>query len=176
MYSASIVGNDSTITQQLTLTPCHFLTGSCKPRESPTSRIVWFPVRHRPSLFRFLGKFPVKRVRDFILIAPLGVGGTILYKGKYSYFLDSGYKLFVVRSDNKNRVSPNATFDSLAYGYLSKTHLDVKADIREGHYVRDLLHSTETTLHLAYPLCTTNKNIRQLQRLLMNFYATKFIL
>jgi len=96
----------------------------------------------------------------------LGIGGSIIYSAKTNYLLDTGYKIY-------RQVLTNGTqkkFDSFSKGYVTKNHFEVENELAEGKIINDILHSTETLLHLSHTMCTTNKEIRQLQRWLLTSF------
>ena len=165
LYPASLQGDDRYIHQQLTQTNCYYSNFTCIPVESPLTQIIWPNVTHRFSLYHKLGVYPIKRIRDFVLIPQLGIGGSILYRTFSTLLLDTGYKIYIRKTRNST-----PRFDTMAYGYLKKAHMNVRADLTEGKFVQDMIHNTETLLHLAHTTCNTNKEIRQLQRWLLSSF------
>ena len=169
-YNAALYGSDKFIHQKITQSVCKYQSFTCVPREKvyAQSIITWFPVKHRFALFRYLGKYGVKRIQDFVYIPALAIGGSITLQHALSMLLDTGYKLY--QEHHTHRPPPNSTFEAVAEGYVTKSHFDVQNDLAEGNIGKDLLHTTETILHLAKSLCQNNKEMRQLQRWLVTTF------
>lgn len=165
-YPASLFGQDRFVHQQVTQTVCNYDDFSCKPQEDKSSILYWFPKKHRFSLYRSLGSHSVKRVHDFVLIPSIGIGGSILYSSFKTLLLDTGYKVVVPSPKNSSKND----FDTETQAYLSKAAFNVRDDLAEGKMVQELMHSTETLLHLSHHTCTLNKEIRSLQRWLLTSF------
>ena len=169
-YTATLQGDNPHIQQTLTVSQCNYYSFYCTPNEQPLSTIVWRSSKHTFTVFTNRGIFPVKQINNFFLIPALGIGGTTIKETGTppAYLLDTGYQVI---QKNKGTFHVPLSFTNYSQQYVKHTKSNTQRDLGQGRVAQQFIHEHEIVTQLAHSLCLANKELRQLQRWILNSFA-----
>ena len=104
-YMGELVDTNPVIHQDVTNSICNYKYRFCRPVERTKSILTW---NYRPlsiNVFHGLGFFNVTKIDNYILIAKLGIGGSIIRNVSGTYLLDVGYVVSRINIRNMAKVS-----------------------------------------------------------------------
>ena len=104
-YMGELVDSNPVIHQDVTNSICNYKYRFCRPIERAKSILTW---NYRPlsiSVFHNLGFFNATKIDNYILIAKLGIGVSIIRNVSGTYLLDIGYLVSRINIRGKAKVS-----------------------------------------------------------------------
>ena len=199
-----LVDSNPVINQDVTSSICNYKYRFCRPVERSKSILTW---NYRPlsiSIFHNLGFFNVTKIDNYILIAPLGIGGSVIRNVSGTYLLDMGYLVSCTqnRDTTKNskrhkykgiqkarqdfyamrkyqnqssKVTILEHFFNFSRDYVENTKSNVQRSLGEGRLTSEIILLNEMIRSLANLQCKTMGHITKLQQLLLQNFLTSYL-
>ena len=168
-YQGELVGDDQLIHQDITHSTCFYRNQSCVPKELPNTILAWTSVKHSFNTFRFIGRYLIHRISDFVLIPKLSFGGSITNDQGLFLQLDNGFLLTRQRSTSH----AYSHFLHTAKTYLQNAKPSLQTGILSAHITSILEMQKRNMTHSWEKLCEQQTHLLKIQHWpILNFPET----
>ena len=165
-YIGVLKGEDKKIQQMLTATVCFVENQFCIPKEQPSTVLVWIRKSFTRVLYRSLGEMTIHQMGEYIIIAKLGIGGSVIKRLGHDLLLDNTY-VIQKRGDLKKPKKRINTFWNFTKNYAKRTKQSVERELFQGQLGELLMKENGLIASMASMLCESNRKLRQMHRVLL---------
>ena len=142
---------------------------SCVPKELPNTILAWASIKHSFNTFRFIGRYLIHRISDFVLIPKLSFGGSIT--DDQGLFLQLGNDFLLTQQRSTSHAYSH--FLHTAKTYLRNAKPSLQTGILSAHITSTLEMQKRNMIHSCEKLCEQRTHPLKIQHwMIRNFRET----
>ena len=160
-FTGQIVGEETTLRQEITESNCKVNELSCTPTEQPLGVLIWLRSKHDKNVYHNLGKFEVHKFGNFILISALGISGAVVAQANQRYLLDNTY---IISKTGHRKVEKNQkSFTNFTKNYAKHSRSNLGREILTAKITREFMREDKAMSYLAAFVCQLKSQVEELQ-------------